>query len=427
MHPVMPKKLSLQPVRTTSPDRNRLWKVDVPASVSQSGKRQRFYFQTKALADGFSEIERIRLRNFGLEGGTALTPSESEQSTNALLLLEPYGVTLNEVVTDWINRKKCAEASISYEAGMDEFFKWRQRSPSYERSIEQTKNRLTALHGKLLNQISSGDLARAMDGMKPSVRNFTIRILGGLFNFGIKRGYCIDNPGRKVDLAQRETKEIEIYSVQEVAKILHAAEKHSPSLVPFLAASFFTGLRRSEVLRVEWSAFDFAEHFLKLPAVITKTKRGRHIEMPPNCRAWLVPYKKRAGKIFPFSGNILRNRLEELREAHGVKTIKHGARHSFASYWLAQNGDINQLCRFLGHDDPETTFRHYAKAATKRDAEKFWAIMPKTKNNLPRSRCPKNPHWQGRPESWATRKKNQKKPFRSIPNCVKLNADNDDL
>jgi hypothetical protein len=26
-----------------------------------------------------------------------------------------------------------------------------------------------------------------------TVRNFTIRILGGLFNFGVKRGYCVEN------------------------------------------------------------------------------------------------------------------------------------------------------------------------------------------------------------------------------------------
>jgi hypothetical protein len=45
--------------------------------------------------------------------------------------------------------------------------------------------------------------------------------------------------------------------------------------------------------------------------------------------------------------------------------------------WFAKPGDINQLCRFMGHDDPETTFKHYAKAATKRDAEKFWAIFPR--------------------------------------------------
>ena len=75
-------------------------------------------------------------------------------------------------------------------------------------------------------------------------------------------------------------------------------------------------------------------------------------------------------------GAVLRRRLRALGARHGVATIKHGARHSFASYWLAMHGDIDRLCRFLGHDDPGTTFRHYAKVATRREAEKFWAIMP---------------------------------------------------
>ena len=88
----------------------------------------------------------------------------------------------------------------------------------------------------------------------------------------------------------------------------------------------------------------------------------------------------------PFSENVLRDRLVDLREKHNVPTIKHGPRHSFASYWLAMHGDINQLCRFLGHDDPQTTFRHYAKAATKREAQKFWAVMPK-KAKLPKVIC----------------------------------------
>jgi integrase len=66
-----------------------------------------------------------------------------------------------------------------------------------------------------------------------------------------------------------------------------------------------------------------------------------------------------------------------LRAKHGIGTIKHGPRHSFASYWLARHGDIDRLCQFLGHDNPHTTFRHYAKVATRREAERFWAIMPK--------------------------------------------------
>ena len=80
----------------------------------------------------------------------------------------------------------------------------------------------------------------------------------------------------------------------------------------------------------------------------------------------------------PCTTDVLRKRVAALRTVHKIRTIKHGARHCFASYWLAKHGDINLLCRSLGHDDPQTTFKHYAKVATNRDAEKFWAITPQS-------------------------------------------------
>ena len=147
--------------------------------------------------------------------------------------------------------------------------------------------------------------------------------------------------------------------------------------MPFLAISFFCGLRRSEALRVDWSALDLHENFVKLPAAITKTRQTRYIEISENCRSWIAPYAMESGPVVPFTSDSLRKHLNTLKPIHKIRTVKHGARHSFASYWLAKHGDINQLCLFLGHDDPGTTFRHYAKAATKREAEKFWAIMPK--------------------------------------------------
>ena len=147
--------------------------------------------------------------------------------------------------------------------------------------------------------------------------------------------------------------------------------------MPFLAVSFFTGIRRSEALRLDWSAIDLHEDFVKLPGAITKTKQGRHIDLSENCKAWITPFAKESGPLLPCSPNILRTRERELRAAHRVRPIKHGPRHAFASYWLAMHGDIDKLCLFTGHDDPATLFRHYAKAATKRDAERFWSIMPK--------------------------------------------------
>jgi integrase len=381
----MPRPLNLTPSRSSWAG-NAQWMVSLPPRISTTGKRQRHFFETKQAALNFIETTETRVENYGIKGSAILPPSLQEQAADALDALKPYGVTLREVVQDWLARHQAAQASIPFEAAMDAFLESDKRSDSYTRSIRQTRNRLASLHGKLLNEITPTDLARAMDAMPASVKNFTIRILGGLFNFGMKRGHCAENPTKKLDMSKREAVEVEVYSPAECAAILHAAEQTAPELVPFLAVSFFTGIRRSEALRLDWSAIDLHENFVKLPAAITKTKQGRHIELSENARAWLTPYAKESGALLPCTPNVLRTREREMRAAHKVKPIKHGPRHAFASYWLAKHGDINQLCRFTGHDDPSTLFRHYAKAATKRDAELFWAIMPKAakkKNVVP--------------------------------------------
>jgi integrase len=372
----MPRIASLSPQRAKWAG-NRQWKVKLPARVTPSGKRQRYFFGTKQDALNFCEEQRIRLKNHGTVGMSALGVGQLAQAATAFEALKPYRVTLNEVVTVWITRRQAADASIPFEAAMDSFMEWGKRSPSYTRSIRQTRNRLRSLHGKLLNTITPADLTLAMDRMPGSVRNFTIRILGGLFNFGVKRGFCVENPCKRLDMARREAVEIEIYSPTEIARILPVAQKHNPQLVPFLAVSFFCGIRRAEALRLDWSALDLHENFVKLPAAITKTRQARYVEISENCKAWLAPHAMDAGPVVPFTPDVLRKRLGALKAIHKIRMIKHGTRHSFASYWLAKHGDINQLCRFLGHDDPETTFKHYAKAATKREAEKFWAIIPK--------------------------------------------------
>ena len=152
----------------------------------------------------FCEEQRIRLRNNGTAGMSALSVGQLAQAAAAFEQLKPHGVMLNEIVADWIMRRQAAVASIKFEAAMDAFMARDKRSPSYVRSIRQTRNRLELLHGRLLNTITPADLTLSMDRMPNSVRNFTIRILGGVFNFGIKRGYCSENPCKRLELARSE-------------------------------------------------------------------------------------------------------------------------------------------------------------------------------------------------------------------------------
>jgi integrase len=374
----MPRRPTITAVRTEWAG-SRQWKVDIAATIADKGRRQRHFFATKVEAETFCQQQRTTEKNLHTAALSGLDVVEAAQAAAAFEALRPYKVTLMEVVTEWISRRTATEASIPFEKAMDEFLVIGDRSPSYIRSIRQTRNRLKDLHGKRLNTITAADLTKVLDPLKPSVRNFSIRILGGLFNFAIKRDFCAENPCKRLDLTRREPNEIEIYTSGEVSAIMLAAEKNDQELIPFLAVSFFCGLRRSEALRIHWAAVDLQERFVRLPAAITKTRQVRHIELTDNGWEWLQTYSKSDGKLLSLSPEVLRKRLAALKKCHKVRTIKHGARHCFASYWLAKHGDINLLCRFLGHDDPETTFKHYAKAATKREAEKFWEIKPKQK------------------------------------------------
>jgi integrase len=140
----------------------------------------------------------------------------------------------------------------------------------------------------------------------------------------------------------------------------------------------FAGLRASEARKMVWGDFDFAENFIRVRAAVSKTHRPRAIPMESNLREWLLPYQCRdsTSSIAPQGVNVLRSQLRAAHQASGVHQIKHGARHSYASFLLARDENIDRLLLNMGHEDAATTFRHYHRVATQRAAKTFWNIRP---------------------------------------------------
>jgi len=372
----VPKRAAIRPIKTNKRAASSAWKIEFPRTISSSGKRERYFFATRAEAEGFAKQTRKSLSLFGAQGGGILSPAVQEQSKMAVEALRAFGVPLSRVVHDWISQRQTQQKSVTFEEAMDAFTASVPRSPSYLASLRQTRNRLKDLHGRLMCDIKPNDVSAALGGMTDAVRNFTIRILGGVFMYSQRRGYCEQNPAKAVGTTPVSPPEIEVYSPDEALLIVRTAEKQDRELLPFLVVSLFCGIRRSEVLRLDWSTFQLEERFCRLPASITKKRRSRHIQLTDNCLEWLALHGPKEGRIVPFSDNVLRGRLDALQQIHGVRTIKHGFRHSFATYSLALHGDINRLTLELGHNNPSTTFRHYAKAATKKVAVEFFAIIP---------------------------------------------------
>jgi integrase len=139
----------------------------------------------------------------------------------------------------------------------------------------------------------------------------------------------------------------------------------------------FAGLRASEARKMTWGDFDFTENFIRVRAIVSKIHRPRAIPMEANLREWLLPFRREdSALVAPQGVNVLRKQLRAAHQASGVRQIKHGPRHCFASYLLARDGSIDAVVLALGHEDAATTFRHYHRVASQRAAKTFWSIRP---------------------------------------------------
>src|SRR5260370_33750121 len=84
----MPKRASLVPRRTRKA--HVPWVVNLPAALSNTGRRERRYFTEKRGADQFCHQQRIRLENYGV-ASTYLPAGKVEEAQSAFGRLNGTG------------------------------------------------------------------------------------------------------------------------------------------------------------------------------------------------------------------------------------------------------------------------------------------------------------------------------------------------
>jgi integrase len=214
--------------------------------------------------------------------------------------------------------------------------------------------------------------------MTPSVHNAFLRYLRAVFNFGIRRGWCNENPIKRIEMHSLKMRK-EILTNNQVTALLKAVCDNDFELLPFHVLCVFAGIRPKEVERLAWSNISMKERFIEVPDEKSKTAIRRIVEMDPLLVRWLHYYVRRGGRIVGdvTPGLNLRTRLREVRRAAGLERWPQDApRRTFASCWLAMYADVNRLNYLMGHTSPEMLWRHYHKAVTQKHARGFWKIEP---------------------------------------------------
>jgi len=354
--------------------------INIPCSMTPGGHRIRRFFPSRDEARGFAEKMVAQYKNEGV-AALGLSAQERVMASKSLDLLRDAGMDdLLRVVREGIQVLKMREKSRPFGEVFDDYISSKKRSEVYTKSLERSRKRLGDLAKVMIADVTPEVLEKHLIGLQPTYRNALLREIRAVFGYALKRKWCAENPVKSMDFESHPVGEREVFTVGECSQLLNACAGNHPDLLPGIAIGLFAGVRVFEILRMTWDHVDLHEKMIDLPAEITKRKRKRSIPMEPALVAWLGTANQlgcvQEGPVFPFSTyNVFRDRIRQLSKDAKVKWKQNAMRHSYASYWLEQNKDLNKLALYLGHvGGLDVLQRFYHRSVRTKEAQEFWAL-----------------------------------------------------
>jgi integrase len=371
--------------------------------VSPEG-RKRKWFSTETKAREFSGT-------IGDQMTQGLTKPVSTEKIASIQRLEemvaPHGVTLEFVVSQWtewksngvnvdealrdFKRRQAAKSVLAADA-VAEFLTAKRQDKVGDRQIENLESRLgrfAAENPGSLDKLTPehldnwlrelrkvkkiGDKIQLKGPVSLQTRNHYRAALTNLLHFASKPGRrWLSFPASEFEdnfePAKVERGEIEIFTPEQVTEMFNKAPKE---LLASLIFAFFSGLRPSEIQRLQWKDVNLEEGHVFVRGK-TRTARYRVAHLPANAIAWLSRVDRRqtvCGYWHPGDA------ASDLAGRLNIRWIHDGPRHSFVSYRLAELRDMAKVSEETG-TSAETLRKHYRKPIPASEATKYFAIYP---------------------------------------------------
>ena len=202
------------------------------------------------------------------------------------------------------------------------------------------------------------------------------------------------NPAIGCKLPPKKSAEVKILTPEAMQKLLYQAQIEG--FYEMFMLDLATGLRRGEIVGLQWKDIDFERGTLSVTKQVRyvkgelkiappKTKASnRSIILPPPILEMLAEYKKTVDSIWLFPSPVkkedvprepssCRKALARILKRAGCEHVPfHAMRHTFASNAFHYGMDVKTLASTIGHESVETTLNVYAHSSEqmKRDAAK---------------------------------------------------------
>ncbi len=277
---------------------------------------------------------------------------------------------VREAWADWIERARSgvvrARGGSQYKPGV---------LRSYEHSF---KRRLSGRFG----HVKVGELRRTMvqqfvdelvaEGLAAQTVRNQVNTLRVLMRWCIREELRLDNPCDGVELPAGGAVRDRIAPPTEAIELLGALDRADDRAV--YATAFFAGLRRGELMGLQWSDVDLAARTITVSRaydpttrqfVSPKSKAGaRTLGIPELLVPYLAALDTTEGLVFlsaagtPFNDRALARRTDAAWS--GLQPIGlHEARHTYASLMIAAGVNIKTISEWMGHSSVNITLDRY--------------------------------------------------------------------
>ena len=321
------------------------------------------------------------IRYAGLDGKVIRESSHGDKFREAEDLLIKRKRSVKEGKQPEIRRI----ANHTFNELVTEYLKWAERQRGYKQK-ENIINQLKAVFGNLplrrfstmlIEQFQTERLHKGNKKVKigeneiyqpnkPATVNRLLATLKHMFTKAVD-WYMVEEETlkrvRKVKLLKENNRRLRYLSKDECQNLVNVCDKH---LKPIVITAINTGMRRSEILNLQWSNVDLKYGFI----LLDDTKNGDRREIPINktleasfldssfVRRIDTPYvfyDTSTGKPYK---DVKRSFKTACKRA-GIQDFHfHDLRHTFASHLVMAGVDITTIKELLGHRTLTMTLRY---------------------------------------------------------------------
>lgn len=242
------------------------------------------------------------------------------------------------------------------------------RTHLYPRFAKLNLSEITEDHGMAL----MSDLKKTHSAK--GIKNIWI-VLKGVINKARKDKLIRFDPFEDIKKPRPDLVQDQFWIKVEINQFLRA--NRNDQLLPFFFVAMHTGLRLAELCGLKWDRIDFMNNQISVTRTrdkyglkeTTKTKIKRFVPMTQEVRALLLALNsKNQGNPFVFleaDGTEVKyahiyRRFHKAQDKAGItnKIRFHDLRHSFASNFMMNGGNVFDLQKLLGHTDIKMTMRY---------------------------------------------------------------------